>query len=218
MRFLLSSALFPCERSNAKATDRRRIVEHYRVVAPEAQEGTKARSRATPGRRPFHADRARVGAAFGHSLEDVAPRDGLWFRGDLLATAEGLAASRRVEASAPSAAREASPSRAHRLLACGGRQLFDPRPGSWEKTGPNPTHPRRPGSKHHLLIDAQGIPLSAILTKANRHAVTQLLPLIRAIPPIGGKRGAPRRKPKLLQADPAYDSDPHRAALLALSS
>ncbi len=55
-----------------------------------------------------------------------------------------------------------------------------------------------------------------MLTKANRHDVTQLLPLIRAIPPIGGKRGAPRRKPKLVQADRAYDSDPHRAALLAL--
>src|SRR6266581_4521223 len=81
--------------------------------------------------------------------------------------------------------------------------------GRWEKTGPNPTDRRRPGSKHHLLIDAQGIPLSAILTQANRHDVTQLLPLIRAIPPIGGKRGAPRRKPKLVQADRAYDSDPH---------
>jgi len=54
------------------------------------------------------------------------------------------------------------------------------------------------------------------LTKANRHDVTQLLPLVQAIPPIGGKRGAPRRKPKLVQADRAYDSDPHRAALLAL--
>src|SRR5260370_35821592 len=218
MRFLLSSALFPCERSNAQATDRRRIVEHYGVLAPEAQEATQERSRPNAGVRPCHADRDRVRAAFGHSLEDVAPRDGLWFRGDLLATAERLAASRRVEASAPSAALEASPSRAHRLLACGGRQLFDPRPGSWEKTGPNPTHPRRPGSKHHLLIDAQGIPLSAILTKANRHDVTHLLPLLRPIPPTGPNPAPPRRKPKLVQADPAYDSDPHRAALLALSS
>ncbi len=46
--------------------------------------------------------------------------------------------------------------------------------------------------------------------------MTQLLPLVQTIPPIGGKRGAPRRKPKLVQADRAYDSDPHRAALLAL--
>ena len=215
-RFLLTSALFSFERSNAQATDRRRIVEHYRVVAPEAQEATQERSRPTAGVRPCNADRDRVRAALGHPLEDVAARDGLRLRGDLLATVETLAASRGVEASAPSAAIETSPGRAHRLLACGGRQLLDPRPGRWEKTGPNPTDRRRPGSKHHLLIDAQGIPLSAILTKANRHDVTQLLPLIRAIPPIGGKRGAPRRKPKLVQADRAYDSDPHRAALLAL--
>ena len=45
--------------------------------------------------------------------------------------------------------------------------------------------------------------------------MTQLLPLIQAIPPIAGKLGAPRRKPKLVQADRAYDSDPHRVALLA---
>src|SRR6266568_3026618 len=88
--------------------------------------------------------------------------------------------------------------------------------GAGKKTGPNPTDHRRSGSKHHLLIDSQGIPLSVILTQANRHDVTQLLPLVQAIPPIGGKRGAPRRKPKLVQADRAYDSDPHRAALLAL--
>ena len=50
------------------------------------------------------------------------------------------------------------------------------------KTGPNPTDRRKPGSKHHLITDAQGIPLAAILTGANRHDVTQLLPLVEAIP------------------------------------
>ena len=191
-------------------------MEDYRAVATASQEATQEGSRPTPGGGPCGADRDRVCAALGHPLEDVTAGDGLWFRGDLLATAQGLAANRGVEAPAPSAAVEASPSRAHRLLARRGRQLFHPRPGRWEKTGPNPTDRRRAGSKHHLLTDAQGIPLSVILTKANRHDVTQLLPLVRAIPPIGGKRGAPRRKPKLVQADRAYDSDPHRAALLAL--
>jgi len=216
MRFLLTSALFSFERSNAEAADRGRIVDYYRAVATQAQEASQDRSRPTAGVGPSDANRDRVRAAFGHPLEDVTARDGLWFRGDLLATAKGLAANWGVEAPAPSAALEASPSRAHRLLTCRGRQLLDPRPGRWEKTGPNPTDRRRPGSKHHLLIDSQGIPLSVILTQANRHDVTQLLPLVQAIPPIGGKRGAPRRKPKLVQADRAYDSDPHRAALLAL--
>lgn len=59
------------------------------------------------------------------------------------------------------------------------------------------------------------ISLSVILTQANGHDVTQLLPLVDAIPPIRGKRGAPKRKPNLLQADRGYDSEPHRVALLA---
>lgn len=84
------------------------------------------------------------------------------------------------------------------------------------KTGPNPTDRRKLGSKHHLITDAQGIPLAAILTGANRHDVTQLLPLVEAIPPVGGKRGRPRQKPDQVQGDRAYDSRPHRRALRAL--
>jgi len=45
--------------------------------------------------------------------------------------------------------------------------------------------------------------------------VTQLLPLIEAIPPIRGKRGCPRRKPELVQADRGYDSNPLRTELLS---
>jgi transposase len=52
-----------------------------------------------------------------------------------------------------------------------------------------------------------------VLTKANRHDVTQLLPLLEAIPPIAGQRGAPKRKPKMIQADRAYDSNPLRVLL-----
>ena len=81
------------------------------------------------------------------------------------------------------------------------------------KTGPNPTDRRKPGSKHHLITDAQGIPLAAILTGANRHDVTQLLPLVEAIPPVRGRRGRPRRRPDRVQGDRAYHSEPHREAL-----
>ena len=52
-----------------------------------------------------------------------------------------------------------------------------------------------------------------ILTGANRHDVTQLLPLVDAIPPIAGVRGAPKRKPALIQADRAYHSGPLRETL-----
>ncbi len=84
------------------------------------------------------------------------------------------------------------------------------------KTGPNPTDRRKPGSKHHVITDAKGIPLAAILTGANRHDVTQLLPLVDAIPPIRGKQGRPRHRPKKVQGDRAYDSEPHREILRSM--
>lgn len=52
-----------------------------------------------------------------------------------------------------------------------------------------------------------------ILTGANAHDVTQLMPLVEAIPPIAGKPGHPRHRPALIQADRAYDSEPHREQL-----
>lgn len=86
-------------------------------------------------------------------------------------------------------------------------------PCGGEKTGPNPTDRRKLGSKHHMLIDAQGIPLAVTLTGANRHDVTQLLPLVDKIPHVRGRRGAPRFRPEHIQGDRAYDSEPHRKTL-----
>lgn len=45
--------------------------------------------------------------------------------------------------------------------------------------------------------------------------MTQLLPIVDAIPTIRGKRGAPLSKPKSVMADRAYHSEPHRVALSA---
>lgn len=64
-----------------------------------------------------------------------------------------------------------------------------------------------------MITDAHGTPLAAILTGANRHDVTQLLPLVDAVPPVRGKRGRPRRRPQRLYADRAYDSREHRELL-----
>jgi transposase len=88
-----------------------------------------------------------------------------------------------------------------------------PAPSGGQKTGPNPTARRKLGSKHHLLTDANGVPLADTLTGAQRHDVTQLLPLVDGIPPIKGKPGRPRRRPAIVQGDRAYDSEPHRQAL-----
>jgi transposase len=55
--------------------------------------------------------------------------------------------------------------------------------------------------------------LAITLTGANTHDVTQLLPLVDGIQPVQGKRGRPRRRPKRVQGDRGYDSQPHRDKL-----
>ena len=63
------------------------------------------------------------------------------------------------------------------------------------------------------MTDAQGVPLSVVLTPANRNDITQLLPLLDAVQPVQGKRGHPRQRPAAVQGDRAYDSQPHRDEL-----
>ncbi|MFE3527146.1 IS5 family transposase [Streptomyces sp. NPDC059161] len=79
--------------------------------------------------------------------------------------------------------------------------------------GPSPVDRARPGSKHHVIVDRCGTPLAVTLTGGNRHDVTQLLPLLDAIPPIRGLRGRPRRRPRRLFADRGYDFDKYRRLL-----
>lgn len=62
----------------------------------------------------------------------------------------------------------------------------------------------KPGSKHHLAVDAGGTPLACALTAANANDVTQLIPLLDAIPPVAGKPGRPRRRPDEVMGDRAY--------------
>jgi transposase len=85
--------------------------------------------------------------------------------------------------------------------------------GGVEGSGPNPTDRGRPGVKHHVITDANGIPLAADVTGANAPDVTELLPLVDGIGPVGGKPGRPKRRPGVLYGDRAYDSEPHRQRL-----
>jgi len=55
--------------------------------------------------------------------------------------------------------------------------------------------------------------LNVILTAANRHDSTQLMPLLDGLPPIAGRRGRPLRKPKCVQADRGYDCEAYRQIL-----
>ena len=59
-------------------------------------------------------------------------------------------------------------------------------------TGPSPVDRARSGSKHHLLVDATGIPLAWTLTGGNRNDITQLIPLLDRVPPVRGRVGRPR--------------------------
>jgi transposase len=85
-----------------------------------------------------------------------------------------------------------------------------------EATGPSPVDRAKPGSKHHLLTDAGGIPLASAVTAANVSDISQLAPLYNKVPPVAGKVGRPRKKPDALQGDSAYDSEPHRQGLREL--
>jgi transposase len=72
---------------------------------------------------------------------------------------------------------------------------------------------RKPGSKHHVLTDGNGVPIVARTTAANRHDVTELLNLVNGVPAIKGKPGAPRFRFDELYADRGYDSEADREAL-----
>src|SRR4029450_1556754 len=80
-------------------------------------------------------------------------------------------------------------------------------------TGPSPVDRARTGSKHHLITDANGVPLAISRTGGNRNAVTQPLPLVDGVGPVCGKVGRPRRRAERVLADRGYDHDKYRREL-----
>ena len=50
-----------------------------------------------------------------------------------------------------------------------------------ETVGRNPTDRGKNGTKRHILVDGRGVPLSIVVTGANRHDVTQLKPVLENI-------------------------------------
>jgi transposase len=54
------------------------------------------------------------------------------------------------------------------------------------------------------------------LTGGHRNDVTQLMPLIEAVPPVRGRRGRPRRRPHTIYADRGYDHDKYRKQVRAV--
>ncbi|MCG7851904.1 MAG: IS5 family transposase [Methanosarcinaceae archaeon] len=85
---------------------------------------------------------------------------------------------------------------------CSVRALF-----GGPKTGPNPTDRGKNGSKRHLIVDGQGIPLAIEHTGANVHDSEMAIALVDGIPPIKQPRGRPRKRPDEVLADRAYDAE-----------
>ncbi|MDP8951752.1 MAG: IS5 family transposase [Actinomycetota bacterium] len=88
-----------------------------------------------------------------------------------------------------------------------------PAPRGGQKTGPNPTDRGKRGSKRHLVVDRNGVPLAVRHTAANVHDSKMLEEAVDAIRPIRRPRGRPRKRPKKLHADKGYDFPRCRKAL-----
>jgi hypothetical protein len=54
------------------------------------------------------------------------------------------------------------------------RWRHDKAPLAQEAVGRNPTDRGKNGSKHHILVDERGVPLSIVVTVVNRHDVSRL--------------------------------------------
>ena len=69
------------------------------------------------------------------------------------------------------------------------------------------------GSKHHVLSCGRGNPLAARTSAANVNDITRFVPVVDAVPPVRGRRGRPRRRPKRVYGDRAYHSREARREL-----
>lgn len=126
------------------------------------------------------------------------------------ATAANARPARRIRSgSAVTANRDSAKAARSSAATCGSRRLGTTELAAVAHAG-GPVDRGRTGSKHHLITDATGIPLTATLTGGNRNDVTQLIPLLQAVPPVRGKRGRPRRRPDVVLGDRGYDHDKYR--------
>jgi IS5 family transposase len=85
-----------------------------------------------------------------------------------------------------------------------------------ECTGPNPTDKGKAGTKRHIIVDRQGVPLAVICTAANVHDSNALTDVVDVVKPIKKARHlgrGSRRRPAKVHADKGYDFDRCRKAL-----
>ncbi|MFF3363733.1 IS5 family transposase [Streptomyces misionensis] len=73
-----------------------------------------------------------------------------------------------------------------------------------ELAGPSPVDRGKPGSKMHILSDANGLPLRVGLSAANTHDSLALKPMVAHFH-VGRESHSDHSKPQRLHADKAYD-------------
>jgi IS5 family transposase len=72
------------------------------------------------------------------------------------------------------------------------------------------------GTKRHIVVDRNGLPLAVTISASNVHDSKMLEETVDAIPPLrlpGKTRGRPRKRPEKLHADKGYDYPRCRKAL-----
>lgn len=79
-----------------------------------------------------------------------------------------------------------------------------------EGVSPSPVDRGKPGVKHAVMTDRNGVPLALVSDGANVSDHRQIMPLVLEFPPVSGKPGRPRELPDVLYADRGYDSDATR--------
>src|SRR5258706_250206 len=79
-----------------------------------------------------------------------------------------------------------------------------PAPGGGEATGKDPTNRGKLGTKRHLVVDRNGLPLAVTMSGSNVHDSKMLEDTVDAIPSLRlphRRRGRPRKRPVKLHAD-----------------
>jgi transposase len=74
-----------------------------------------------------------------------------------------------------------------------------------ERTGPSPVDRGKPGSKMHVLSDANGLPLVVGVSAANLHGSEALKPVVESHQMSHDPHNSRYVKPQRLHADKAYD-------------
>ena len=87
-------------------------------------------------------------------------------------------------------------------------------PGGGDQTGRDPTNRGNLGTKRHIVVDRNGVPLAVVISAANVHDSTMLEAAVDAVPGLrNGRGGQPRKRPTKLHADKGDDDVRCRRAL-----